>query len=503
MADGINYLKAESIWKNGSVLLGNKAERANTVEFLIGSWADSDGLLVVLDADGNLYERYGGRGTLIDFESANSVVPDFYAPILNHSKYGRTPTQSAKLIADVVVHEKQDRTNNDAFWSQCGRQLLEEYIEYGLLFAHIYRRDQMSTGNISLDFALAHEYLADLTRKFVTRGVDETDRWRPPSERQRPLDFSKRDSQCPLTGEETGFQNILAYFHGDGTIPFGDTLATYVKNSQSTTTNSILKTAQSMGKHLFDFNQRLSDDGDYYEKLRRADLEKFVKGEDDRNKNIIFIVAGADRGVSSVYAVLALLACATAADEAKSKVTCLIPDISMWNIFSEIVNIKDIFPSVLKLVIGCGDFIRIARRTDMSAIACFDRIVGLTGDNIIWHRSQDEFLKQAFKERSSGISLMYQLADLGGNGLAAVERDGDVRYVYVPEADDTGVAPAAMEEYANDDAAPRSLWYYYDTRPDLTEPKEEKQDDKKLGEINPDIDRQIAEIWGTSGESKN
>ena len=37
----------------------------------------------------------------------------------------------------------------------------------------------------------------------------------------------------------------------------------------------------------------------------------------------------------------------------------------------------------------------------------------------------------------------------------------------------------------------------------LTEPKEEKLDDKELGKINPDIDRQIAEIWGTSGDSGN
>ena len=37
----------------------------------------------------------------------------------------------------------------------------------------------------------------------------------------------------------------------------------------------------------------------------------------------------------------------------------------------------------------------------------------------------------------------------------------------------------------------------------MTEPEEEKQDDKRLGKINPDIDRQIAEIWGTSGESGN
>ena len=130
---------------------------------------------------------------------------------------------------------------------------------------------------------------------------------------------------------------------------------------------------------------------------------------------------------------------------------------------------------------------------------------GITGENIVWHRSCDEFLKQAFKERSSGLSLMYGLSDLGGNGLAAVESNGDIQYLYIPEADDTGVSPATREECARDDSVQLSLWYYFDTRPhlELTEPEEEKQDDKKLGKINPDIDRQIAEIWGTSGDAEN
>ena len=165
----------------------------------------------------------------------------------------------------------------------------------------------------------------------------------------------------------------------------------------------------------------------------------------------------------------------------------------------------EIFPKVFKCVIGCGDFVRAARRTDMSAVAYFDRLSDITGENIVWHRSYDEFLKQAFKERSSGLSLMYGLSDLGGNGLAAVERVANIGYVYIPAADDTGTAPAAREEFARDAAMQRSLWYYFDTSPELelTEPKEEKQDDKKLGKINPDIDRQIAEIWGTSSDSGN
>ena len=509
MTGEIGYFDAENIWARGGLLLGGKAERTNTVQFLLGRWNHvAGGALIVLDPDGSLYERYGGRGLLVDLASVNSALPDIYAPILNHRRYGRTPALSAKLIADVVVQEKQDRTSNDAFWSQNGRQLIEEYLAYCLLSSHLYKRNDMGTGSITRDFGLAHEYLSGLMNKFVSLGVEETDRWRPPSERTtRPADFTraKLDSQCPLMDEEKEFQDVLAYFYGDGTIPFGDTLAVYNKNSQTATAGNIMRTAQAMGRHLFEFNQRLYDESDYYEKLARADVEKFVSGEEEADKNIIFVVNGVDRNIASTSAILTLLGCAAAADECRRQVTCLIPDISLWDVYDGILKITEIFPKTIKCVIGCGDFIRAARRTDMSAVAYFDRLAGVTGENIVWHRNHDEFLKQAFKERSSGQSLMYGLSDLGGNGLAAIESNGDIQYLYIQEAGDTGTAPAVREECARNDVAQRNLWYYVDMRPelDLTEPEEEKQDDKRLGKINPDIDRQIAEIWGTSGDSEN
>lgn len=507
MTDGIDYLSADNIWGRGCLLLGGKAERENAVNYFLGQWNHNAGeSLVVLDPDGRLYARYGGRGLLVDLASANSVIPDFYAPVLNHRRYGRTPALSAKLVADVIIREKQDRTSNDAFWSMNGRQLIEEYVAYCLLLSHVYKRNNTSTGSVTLDFGLAHEYLSGLMSKFVSLGVEETDRWRPPSERTtRPADFTraKLDSQCLLTDEEKEFQDVLAYFFGDGNIPFGDTLAVFSKNSMTATTGSILKTALAMGRQLFDFNQRLFDEDEYYGKLDLADLGKFAADGEEADKNIIFIVNGVDRNIASTSALLALLGCAAAADECRRHVTCLIPDISAWDVFDGVLKITEIFPKALRLVVGCGDFIRAARRTDMSAVAYFDRLAGLTGENIVWHRSQDEFLRQAFKERSSGQPLMYSLSDLGGNGLAAVESNGDIQYLYIPEADDTGVSPAAREECARDAATQRSLWYYCNTRPELdqADPKEERPDEKKLSGINSDIDKLTEEIWGLSGDS--
>lgn len=118
MTGEIGYFDAENIWERGGLLLGGKAERENTVNYLLGQWNHNAGeSLVVLDPDGRLYARYGGRGLLVDLASANSAIPDVYAPVLNHSRFGRTPALTAKLVADVVVREKQDRTSNDAFWS--------------------------------------------------------------------------------------------------------------------------------------------------------------------------------------------------------------------------------------------------------------------------------------------------------------------------------------------------------------------------------------------------
>ena len=507
MTGEIGYFDAENIWERGGLLLGGKTERENTVNYLLGQWNHNAGeSLVVLDPDGRLYSRYGGRGRLVDLASANGVIPDFYEPVLNHSRYGRTPALSAKLITDVIVQEKQDRTSNDAFWSMNGRQLIEEYVAYCLLLSHVYKRNNTSTGSVTLDLGLAHEDLSGLMSKFVSLGVEETDRWRPPSERTtRTADFTraKLDSQCLLTDEEKEFQDVLAYFYGDGTIPFGDTLAVYNKNSQTATPSNILRTSQAMGRHIFEFNQRLYDEGDYYEKLARVDLEKFVSGGEEGDKNIVFIVNGIDRNMASTSALLTLLGCTVAADECMRQVTCLIPDISLWDVYDGLLKIVEIFPKALRCVIGCGDFIRAARRTDMSAVAYFDRLTGITSDNIVWHRSQDEFLRQAFKERSSGQSLMYSLSDLGGNGLAAVESNGDIQYLYIPEADDAGVSPAAREECARNAVTQRSLWYYFDTRPhlELTEQKEEKPDEKKLAGINSDIDKLTEEIWGLSGDS--
>lgn len=140
MTYGIDYISAEDVWERGCLLLGGKSEREDTVKYLLGRWSNTGELLVVLDHDGGLYSRYGGRGVLVDLASANSVLPDVYAPILDHPRYGRTPALSAKLIADVAVSEKKDRTSNDAFWSQSGRQLIEEYLAYGLLLSHLYKR---------------------------------------------------------------------------------------------------------------------------------------------------------------------------------------------------------------------------------------------------------------------------------------------------------------------------------------------------------------------------
>ena len=524
IGDGIGYCTAQDLRERGCLMLGDRSERRNTVEHILGSWKQEDGPLVVLDRDGRLFERYGGRGLLVDFESANSAVPDVYDPILNHPRYGRTPRESAKLICEVMVRDAKDRTSNDQFWSMNGREVMQEYTEYGLLmsyFANIGMID--SWENSLLDFSASHRMLSSLMDRLAAYGEDETERWGARNE-HKPITLSSRDKRNPapetLSEEELLLSTILINLYGEGSIPFQDTLVSHAgKNSLSNTTNCILKSARAIGGAFLEFIRRLADDEEFYGQLDKVDLNRFAgaaavpaEGTEDAARiedtadyccsalpNIIFVVNCADTAASSAAALLTLLGCTAAADSAKREITCLIPDIADWDIFDGISKLKEIFPRALKLLAGCGDFGRASRRTDLSAAAYFDRITDMTGGNIVWHRSQDEFLKRAFKEHTSGLSLMYGVQDLGGNRLAAIERRGEISYAYIPEAGETGLSPARRKEREYGDTDKSKLWWNSGIK--LSLPHEEQDEEsgartEMLFYISPEADAITDEIWG-------
>ena len=108
------------IVKHGCTLLGNKADRQNTVEYLLSRWdTDGEGTLIVLDSDGTFYEKYGGNAILVDLESAHSV----------------------------------------------------------LLFASINRLKGKDTGNIVLDAVAEHDYLQHLMNELITCAASAAERW--------------------------------------------------------------------------------------------------------------------------------------------------------------------------------------------------------------------------------------------------------------------------------------------------------------------------------------
>lgn len=524
MGDGIGYCNVRDLSERGGLLLGDGSERRNTVECVLGSWKQEDGPLVVLDRDGRLFERYGGRRLLVDFESANSVVPDVYSTILSHRRYGRTPRESAKLICDVMVREAKDRTSNDQFWSTTGRKVVQEYIEYGLLNAYLAKIGATeSWGNRLLDFSASHSMLSGLMDRLVSLGADEAERWGPRDENER-IDLLRSGNRSgrskhapkPLSIEEFMLKDILARMYGEGSIPFRDTLVSYAgRNSQSNTTNCMLQSARAIGSSYFEFIRRIADDEEFYGWLDTVDLELFAgaggsQTEDTAGRtlpNILFVVSSADMAASSAAALLTLLGCAAAADSAKRKVTCLIPDIADWDIFDGISKLKEIFPRALRLLAGCGDFGRASRRTDLSAAAYFDRITDMTGGNIVWHRSQDEFLKRAFKEHTSGLALMYGVQDLGGNRLAAIERRGDISYAYIPEAGETGLSPARRKEREYDDTDASPLWWNSEIKLSPLPEEQEQEEKTEAGtgtvfSISPDANAMTDKIWGGSEESE-
>ncbi|WP_303150544.1 hypothetical protein [uncultured Cloacibacillus sp.] len=511
MTGGIGYFDVEDIWERGGLMLGDKTERANTVNYLMGRWNhDTGGVLVVLDSDGGLYERYGGRGMLVDFESANGAIPDVYAAILNHGRFGRSPRETAKIIADVVIRERQDRGSNDQFWSMSGRQALLEYIEYSLLMAYAAKRDWIGSGNALLDSSSAHTLLAGLMDRLIARGADESARWRPlPDARPQPRYSSYKQQQEPqpepLTNEELTLQSVLKEFYGDEAMPFGDTLAIYTKNGQTNTTSCILRTARAIGRDFFELNHIFNEEMEFYKTLDSVSLTRLINSnevEGPVTPNVLFIVGGTARDVSSIAAILTLLGCVAAADGAKQEITCVIPDISAWNILDGVAKLKEIFPAALKLIIGCGDFFRVARRTDMSAMACFDQLADMAGGNILWHRSRDEFLKQAFHEHSAGLSVMYGLSDLGGNGLAAIERGGDIQYAYIPQAGDIGISPAERIERTYDASKTLLLWWNAEREPE-SEPEELETDEDGEDETARALESLTDAIWGADSSDGN
>ena len=520
MTDETGNFEAKNLWERGAALVGDKAERMNTVKFLVGSWTNSDGALIICDGDGSLYSQYGGGGLLVDFLSANSVVPDVCTPIVRHRRYGRSSRESARLIGDIVVRERQDRTSNDQFWTMSGRQTMLEYIEYSLLIAYIAKRDECGTGNALLDFSNAHGMLAPLMDRLVSHGSEETERWELKTELMSRAGnvLSKRREREPKALTETEFllHDLLIHLYGDSTaVPFHDTLANYSKGVQTNTSNCILRTARAMGGALFEFNRQLSEEIDFYDKLGTLDLSQFVRAgeaydgsgtaetEEARTPNIMFLVNGSDREVSSAAALLTLLGCASAADNEKKKITCLISDIAHWNIIDGLTKLKHAFPGTLNFVAGCSDFIRAARSTDMSPMLFFDSMAGLANENVLWHRSQDTFLKEAFRGRTAGTVLMYGITDLGPNGLAAIERDGEISYLYVPQAGESCVSPGIRAERVYDDTG-QKFWWDAESKPRLQ--FEEPQEDEKTGVklyISPEADAMTDAIWASDDEEQS
>lgn len=460
MAEWINDFSANDIAGHGAVLIGDKAERDNTVKYLLSSWdGDVDGPLIVLDLDGSLFAKFGGKGILVDLVSANAVLPDYLAPVLAHRRYGRTPKSCAKFICDIAVKERKDRNSNDAFWSYSGRQTLKEYTEYSLLFAYLDKCNGVATGNTVLDAARSHRYLFKLMSDFSARGAEEAERWNPPEAEDEPLipltrrKLAKRPK--PLSEQDKALQAELERLYGQGSVPFDDTLASYAKNGMTNTPNCILKTAMSMGQRMLDFNERLEEDFRFYKSMPALDLEAFVLG----NK-IMYIVQGNDKDVSSLFGLMTLLGAATAADTNKVRVTCLIPDIAGFDIFEGVCGIGCMFPKALRWVIGCSDFMRASRRTDLPPTDYFDRLSDVTGQHVVWHKSKDAFLKQLFQERTAGQNLMYGLNDLGGNHMATAEEGGEVQYAYMPDASEIEHTPGVREERAEDSFDAEPLWFF-------------------------------------------
>ncbi len=427
--------------ENGALLLGDRDETRNTVRCVMDMWKVADKLepVVVLDFDGSLYERSGGKGLLVDFSSIGSYVPDFYTPLLRHGCYEESPRASAELIVDLIMTDKQSKGSNDEFWTQSARQLMAEYSEYGLILAGLDAINKGGENNFALRFAGAHGFLYSLMRNIVSKREKETVRW-------GDISNSLREWQVgSLTEFEKNFSNELREQHSGDAIPFSETLALYTKSSSGNTAGCVFGTAVAFGGAFWQFNNKIAKKADIYDKFKSLDLRAFIDGECGEDGKILFVAGGADRKFSSILALMTLMGCCAAADSANKRFACLISDIAAWDIFGGLCKLKDNFPNSFRLITGVEDFARGARLTDISAEDWIDKLAELTGQNVIWHKSDSGFIKKLFKHRTAAMNLMYDVSVLGGDGLAAIERGGEIQYEYIPRAVDSDGAPAVRK----------------------------------------------------------
>lgn len=426
----ITNFPIEKLVMNGAALVGDKKEQNKTIDYIIDNWKNSFGALLILDHNGEAYRKHGSKGFLVDMESVESVFPDFYRPIIQHRKFGKSPMACAKLICDTIIKPSKHSSSNDAFFEGSGRRTLIEFIAYQLILASVSPKKKFTNYNITAIATEYADYLKYVMEELVEKSYFGAARWLEEDKRQKR---SKDPEIEPLSDKDEMFKELLHRYFDKQEIPFKTTLASYSRQGGISTYLCVLRETYNSGARLFEFNTMLSEDAEYFAEMQPFSFTDFVKDE----RNILFVSGTQNKDMSTLIALLSALSTAVSADEKNVKATCLITDISEWDVFDGIHLLSTRFPRTFNVIVGCTDFAKAARQTYLTKEVYFDTLADITEQNIIWHKSNHSFLKSTYEDRTSGIDVMYSPKDLGGNGLVAIDESGEISYAYVPETEIT------------------------------------------------------------------
>ncbi|WP_300262477.1 hypothetical protein [uncultured Cloacibacillus sp.] len=414
----MQVFNTDALLNGHNLIIGDGKGKNRVVRDLINKHNSRNGVLVVLDYDGRLYESYNGKAMLADFASSESVFPNLLETLLHSRRYGGDQKTFAAMAQKLHAHTKPDKNNNDAFWSTMGTAAFKSYVEY---LCAVYKIERLATRyrageeNDRRDLALYGRHagkmmqiMSDLT--ICKQGRDDDD---------------EGDSfDDPL------YKLIERYVqrqYGERAKPFGSTLRN-PGSSYSGTFQSILLSTLAVADSYFKLMELLEERGEKLSSLPELDMKEFVT----KNSVPLFVCGTKSQPANQAFGAMALMASAVAAHDAGKNVTVVIPELERWNLYEALSYVKGESLSGLSTVVSCSDLRK------LSALAGIDKRSVLSGlvessDKLLWLYSTDVVCEELFEAGSSVKARSYRLNELGEQFASYQESGKEPEYYVLPE----------------------------------------------------------------------
>ena len=401
-----------------NLIIGDGKGKNRVVRDLINKHNSRNGVLVVLDYDGRLYESYNGKAMLADFASQESVFPNLLETLLHSKRYGGDQKTFAAMAQKLHAHTKPDKNNNDAFWSTMGTAAFKSYVEY---LCAVYKIERLATRyrageeNGRRDLALYGRHAGKMMQ--IMRDLTICKQGRDDDDEGDSFD----DPLYKL------IERYVQRQYGERAKPFGSTLRN-PGSSYSGTFQSILLSTLAVADSYFKLMELLEEQGERISSLPELDMKEFVT----KNSVPLFVCGTKSQPANQAFGAMALMASAVAAHDAEKTVTVVIPELERWNLYEALSYVKGESLSGLSTVVSCSDLRK------LSALAGIDKRSVLAGlvessDKLLWLYSTDIVSEELFETGSSVKARSYRLNELGEQFAAYQESGKEPEYYVLPE----------------------------------------------------------------------